>query len=185
VIWSVETGDVVNTLDSPPLHDVVFVNEQTVAFGGASGKAVVVLYDVDTWTEIGALTDRAAPWYYVKKIAASPDGCHVFTGHVDGGIAIWDVKEHRLIKKLRAHGDRITSLSVAADGKTLVTGSDANSLICVWNLICGELVTSWTVPDSGGKVSISPDASALLTGGRTSTRIWRADADAEPKPTYP
>jgi WD40 repeat protein len=66
-------------------------------------------------------------------LAFRPDGGLLATA-CGSGIALWDVGEGALIGTLRGHEGSVSDLAFSADGKSLVSGSQEDGTIRVWDV---------------------------------------------------
>jgi WD40 repeat protein len=120
----------------------------------------------------------------------SPDigGCTAFTFSTTGEtlvsghgavICVWDAGKGKLLLTLKGHADDVTCLSLARDGKTLVSGSRDHTLR-LWDLVTGKPL----LPETGHtapilSVGLSPDnktaitaAGDVVTGADRTIRLW-------------
>lgn len=92
--------------------------------------------DPSTWT------GKVHPPLPRPGIAASSirfvDEQRVLMGSVDGHLGIVDLQQGELTASVLVHEAPITSLAVAADGETAVTGG-ANGTLTLWSLAAGQL----------------------------------------------
>ena len=77
-----------------------------------------------------------------------------------------------LANTLEGHSDKVSSLAISPNGKTLVSGS-SDRTIKIWDLSTnGTLVNTLTASSSINSVIISPDGQTLITGDNSSIKIW-------------
>ena len=88
---------------------------------------------MDSTESILTLSDKRSntPIY---SLILTPDGKYIIAGLQDGCIAIWNLKEQKLVYKFKAQNGIIWSLDISRDGKYLISGSEDKS-IRVWNFI--------------------------------------------------
>lgn len=93
--------------------------------------------------DIGFLQDKTEG-YTITADAWSNDQEFIVTGTMNGKIQLWAADSGNLIWNIKAHSDTVRAISVSADGKLLVSISDASSELQselkVWNLIDGRLL---------------------------------------------
>jgi WD40 repeat protein len=95
-------------------------------------------------------------------VALSPDGQTLAA--VGGGrpvIDLWDVKERRLLRRLRGHLDRVTALAFTPDGRRLVSCSWDNA-VKFWDVRADQEAHALPAPPRpallyGSDVALSPD----------------------------
>ena len=132
-IWSMETGQVVDTID---ISRAIL----SVAFSPDGRYLLVVHPEVFTtvW-EIGSAELRhkfAGHADEVWTAAFSPDGRLIATGSWDKTAKIWDAETGELLRTLAGHSDHVHSVAFAPDGR-LATGS-WDGTVKVWDL--GDLL---------------------------------------------
>ena len=66
------------------------------------------------------------PWY--TSTVFSPDGLYVAASHNDGMVRIWSIRTGQLIRRVKAHVERVYGIAFMPDGKSLVSGGGDNSL---------------------------------------------------------
>jgi WD40 repeat protein len=141
------------------------------------------------WTASASLTSVVpdatgrAPVQYLgvalpaRALALSADGLHLFSGHEDGTVALWDAASGRLLTADRLSASSIVEIVVQPGDRELVAGNEEGELIAVRvgkvlevrarsRLFRGP-VTALVRGREGSVVGASPLASV---------REWRADA---------
>jgi WD40 repeat protein len=118
----------------------------------------------------------------------SADGKSFFSGGADKLLKIWDAG--RLPPQLKAtlpgHDDRIRGLAVSRDGKRLVTASDRDKTIRLWDL-AGKPKEQTKIPLKSGALTVafSPDGQTLAAGcADGSVLTWKL-GDLGDKPGEP
>jgi WD40 repeat protein len=113
----------------------------------------------------------------VNALAFSPDGFTLASGHYDGMVRLWDMRNGMLLLEFPS-GAVVQSLAFSPDGRMIATGgSFQDSLVRLWSVGSGELlraleghtggVTSLVFsPDRQYLVSASYDGSIYLWGMR-------------------
>ena len=172
-IWNVQTGEIITVLQEDRVSDLAFSPDGTTLVLGLYNRGDVYIYDTNAWKRQAVLTDKVMGFGTVRALCFSADGNTLYTGHEDGIIAIWDMTGTRLVNTLRADGYSVSSLAISQDGRTLIHADPVVGNVRVWNLVCGEQVTCWNVPNSWGLVSLSPNDESLFTGG-LEVREWKA-----------
>ena len=103
----------------------------------------------------------------VLRVAFSPDGATLATGHSDFTCVLWDVKTGKKRATLTGHTGEVISLDFSPDGAILATGG-AESEIRLWDVASGK-----TPATSAVIVALSAQ-SVLPRDGRTSFRLQRS-----------
>ncbi|MEB3827738.1 serine/threonine-protein kinase [Phormidium sp. CCY1219] len=132
-IWHVNTGELMRTLDGGyyRFRSVAFSPDGQWVAGG-SGDSTILIWQVSSGQLVRTLYGHSDA---VHAIAFIPHTSLLASGggSLDSTIKLWDLATGQLLKTLKAHSDTIHSLSIAADGKTLTSGSQDNT-IKVWQL---------------------------------------------------
>ncbi|MEO1375601.1 MAG: WD40 repeat domain-containing protein, partial [Cyanobacteria bacterium J06635_10] len=80
-------------------------------------------------------------------------------------IKVWSMKTNKLLRTLKVHTLGVTSLAIAPDGKTLISGS-YDKTIKLWNPQTGKLIRTLTGHKSQVRaIAITPDGKTLASGG--------------------
>jgi WD40 repeat protein len=95
------------------------------------------------------------------SVATSSDDCTVPTGSEDKTARLWDC-------------DRITSVAISMDGRTVVTGSDRDKTARLWDTARRKCTATLEGHSSGiHSVAISADGRTVVTGSDDQTaRLW-------------
>lgn len=110
------------------------------------------------------MTHEAMVW----SLAFSPRGSLLVSGDANGTLRLWDVESGRITSSLEGHEDSITSVSFAADSKTLFSSSH-EGVINAWNSKQPPQSALATIGVAAGKVlatAVSPKTSRVAVGGR-------------------
>lgn len=67
----------------------------------------------------------------VRDLALLPGNGYLVSASYDGSIKVWDVKKNKAIQTIQANTNRVYSIDVTADGKTLISTSGDKS-IKIW-----------------------------------------------------
>ncbi len=141
-----------------------------IASAGEDGLAV--LMDANTGKPIKQLQHPEA----VLTLAFLDDGS-LATGCADGKLRIWDVQTHSVKHTIEAHGDYIWDVSVAPDGRSIVTAGEER-LAKQWDTSTWKLMQEFTGHQSGiASARFSPDGTLLLTASDDGTvRLWNVSS---------
>ncbi len=105
----------------------------------------------------------------------STDGKHLIVGHWTGEIVVWDFASRKVVATLREHSGSVTTISLAADGKTFASTSTDRTVL-VWDATTYKLLVR--LRGHVGEVwagAISPDGSIVIScsaGGDDTTKLW-------------
>ena len=129
------------------------------------------------------LTDSvfSKPFNVVFAIAYSPDGKTLVTGHNDGKICLWDIKEGKQIINWEGHDSWINSVAFCPpNGRILASSSNGGSggkivqTLKLWDTETGSLIKSLEGQfKTIHSVAFSPDGRNLASGGvDCKIRLW-------------
>ena len=96
-----------------------------------------------------------------------PDGKHVASAGIDSFIRIWQWENIKCLKAVQGHADRIVSLCVSKDSKTIISGSKDKTLR-VWGL---DNNWNYRELEKQGfvfkRIHITPDGTRCIASGTT------------------
>src|SRR5262249_32743643 len=94
----------------------------------------------------------------VTEIAISPSGQNLASASEDGTLRLWEVATGKELRRLRASGPPIFSVSFSHDGRLLVATVSQYEGICVWDVNTGNELYRRQNPRSWyGRSRLSPD----------------------------
>jgi len=116
----------------------------------------------------------------VSAVAVSSDGMKIATGHLDGGLRLWDVGSGRVERTVRGHDDFVVTLAFPPDGHHLVSGGN-DYKTRIWALDQGtdtfRSVSEIALNSCVNCVAVSRDGKTVVTGCNDGTaRVWNAPA---------
>ena len=173
-IWNLETGKLINTLDTHShwvLSVAISSNGQYLV--SSSIDKTVKLWSLKTTINLHTFTGHTS-WVNVVKI--TPDNQTLISGSADKTIKLWNLEKKELVHTFNGHTGWITSLAISSDSKFLVSGS-TDKTIKLWDLTQKKLLkTLEGHSDWIQNVAISSDDQSLVTGSRDGTlKIWQKD----------
>jgi WD40 repeat protein len=183
-IWDVSTGKQVSFRpghQSPVCSLALSSDGQTIASGGGRGDGTAYVWDLPTRKARYCLTGHYSS---VASVAIAPNGRMLATGdgslnyQTGGGerhIRLWDLADGRLVRKVPAHLNGVTSLDFAPDGKTLASGGlDARARL--WDVASGQRLAQVRGEDGYHWARFAPDGKALLVAeSRGRVALWQPD----------
>ncbi|NER01545.1 MAG: protein kinase [Okeania sp. SIO3C4] len=126
-VWEPKTGLLKSTLATGGKYADVMVGMDDKQIIGTSNGAIAI-WNSDSTTPVILPGDK----YQVDSIVTTSD--NIFAGRVDGSIQVWDLANKNLVTSFSGyHSNKVKSLAVTADGKTLVSGS-ADKTVKIWDL---------------------------------------------------
>ena len=78
----------------------------------------------------------------IYSIAFSPDGKQLASGAFDGTIHLWNPYTGSCIDTLKGHNTLVKSIEYTKDGKYIISRSEKDENVIVWNALTGEDVSS-------------------------------------------
>jgi serine/threonine protein kinase/WD40 repeat protein len=118
----------------------------------------------------------------IWDVAVAPDGSTLVVGDEHGGVHLWDWPARREVRKLDAHGDRVTAVVYSPDGRLLASGGEDGQLV-VWD------TATWAplarIPAHGTRaiwaIAWSPDGERVISaGGDALVRVWSTSTLHQP-----
>jgi len=134
------------------------------------------LWDLESGVQIG--NDWRDDWKEGARIALSPNGKSVASGHSDGKVRLWDVETKKVVARWTGHTDAVRSVCWSVDGERVVSGS-YDATIRVWGVKSGDTVLG-PIQTGHQLVSVviySPDTTKIATSGGywdDGLKIWDA-----------
>jgi WD40 repeat protein len=158
-IWDVASGRCLKVLagETEGCSSVAFSPDGTWMAGSYHDQ--IRLWQTDSWTPIGALTDHSQRVAYVA-IASVPDAqgrVILASSSHDQTVRLWDLHRRQCLHVLREHSSLVLHLAFSPDGQTLATSS-MDGTVRLWEVATGTLKTVLT----GHRHSVS--AAAFIPG---------------------
>jgi WD40 repeat protein len=146
-VWSLCSRTQVALLNVPEATVYgVAIRQNTVASGSLDGT--IRVWDVADSQAKGVLKAHDSCVYCValsrnKEIGAS--------GSADWSVKVWRVGELQILHSLAGHCQAIRQVGISGDDRYLVSGSDYDNTVRVWELNSGAEVGVWKTLDDGEK----------------------------------
>jgi WD40 repeat protein len=154
----------------------VAADNATVAIGGNSREVVLLDLRQPDAAPIVLGTHRT----YVHCLAFSPDAGMLLSGSEDGGVKLWDVSAHELVKTLRRHTGAVAAASFSPHSGLAATASWDGSLK-LWDVASDAVVLQQGHPQSIYALAFAASGHSILTaGGGGMVREWNLNAPSEP-----
>jgi serine/threonine protein kinase/WD40 repeat protein/tetratricopeptide (TPR) repeat protein len=127
-------GDLAGEIDWWKRHTLAFSpDSRLVVTPGPSDSSGLYELQVRRLPSLELLSPFREPASFEKTAAFSRDGKYLLTGDGGGNVAVWDMAEGTVMRKLRGHESEVVSIVMSPDGKTCFTAS-LDSSIVKWDM---------------------------------------------------
>jgi WD40 repeat protein len=146
----------------------------------ATGKMLVSSSPDGTiklWDGVSSKELRTISFPGVQTVVFSPDGKTLASAGLKD-IKLWDVSTGKELDSWRGHNN-VTSLAFSPNGQRLVSGSNTDTSVYVWEIRSGNKLYSFEEHDSFIlSVGYSPDGKHIAASGADGTvRLWSTTGD--------
>ncbi|MEW6731956.1 MAG: protein kinase [Acidobacteriota bacterium] len=126
----------------------------------ATGSEDIILWDALTETKLLHLEHDSLVW----SLDFSPDGQWLISGHADGSILLWSVKERQRVANFNKHAGPVRAVAFSPDGKQIASASDDRSVI-IWDAQSGLKKTVLLGHNTRvNAILFSPDGNSVISG---------------------
>lgn len=154
---------------------VAFSPDGARIVAGATDGVVYVL-DAATGDEQRQLRGHTN-WIVIRGLAFAPDGT-LYTGSLDGSVRAWDLDTGQQTALLDGHSLGVFAIALNGDGTRLVSASDQEGRMLVWDTAAGRAVDSLRVGQGiVTSLGFSPDSAVLGAVGYNGILQLRLLAD--------
>jgi eukaryotic-like serine/threonine-protein kinase len=172
-LWDVTAGTRVASLGKG--HSVEFSPDgRLIAVGH---NHIVRLLEAGTLREIGTLPKQQLFGLVDRPITFSPTGKLIAT-NFENEVFLWDTATRAEIGALKGHSDNVSSIDFSPDGRRIVTASNQDGTIRVWDVETQSQLMTFRV-DHPNSARFSSDGQFLLVVTRDGIRAWRAASQDE------
>ncbi|MFO0878416.1 MAG: WD40 repeat domain-containing serine/threonine-protein kinase [Gemmataceae bacterium] len=139
----------------------------------------VVRLDARTLKEVKPPLNTEASY-----LAFAPDGDTLVLGR-RYALWTWTVRGNRLLQTVRApnretaHPVVMSSMSLSPDGTLLLSSSESDHQVRLWDLVTNRLVSRFSIPGGEVKTAFAPDGRSFAIIGGQSTFVYELNASAE------
>ncbi len=147
-------------------------DRRTIAANG--GQNVLHLWDIASGRERVETTDAHEDRINAVLAARGPEV--LITASADRTIRMWSMSTGRQLRALR-HEDRVATMSLSEDGRSLIAGMDFQPLIYVWSIEADDPPAILKAPNGKETLAITyadTDRSILAMDGDGIIRRWNA-----------
>ncbi len=168
--------DVLHPPDGVAVRDFALSGDGNVAAAGRRDGSVIFWRDLGTEPTVFRMHGGSSP----DAVALS--GSALYAGGSDGAISVWSLTTGESVR-YDAHKNRITSMRVAANSKTVLSGSIDNTARA-WAPDSPEALTApiWSIPNSGPieAVAIQPELPWVVVAGADGlVHFWNLETHKE------
>lgn len=167
-VWDIESGRRLRrfkALGDWGITDVVFLDDDTLLTAGRDHA--LRFWSINTGQEIRRITQ---PGCWFTPLAVSPDRKTAASLEEGGKICIWDLQAGRLRRSFAGQADGVQDIVFLPDGKALVTSSNAENAIVIWDIATGKKLQS--IPAETFGMAVSPDGERLAFRKDSATIVW-------------
>ncbi len=146
----------------------------------SSGDKTLRLWDLASGKELRTFTGHSG---WARCVAIAPDGRTALSGssehkvidqHLDNTLKLWDLTSRKEPRTLAGHLSGVTSVAIAPDGRTALSGSWDKTLR-LWDLASGKELRIYSGHTQGvTSVAIAPDGRTALSGScfQEPLKLW-------------
>lgn len=163
VVWDVDKGDTLQAIQSyeHPVLDVHFNSDETQIIS-SSWDGTMKIHDIKSGKRIHYFDfDRKLGSAY--NVLWSANDLYGFTSH-GKFLKMWEVDTHAEVRDFVGHSELISSLSLSADGKTLLSTSRDGSTR-LWDIGTGLMIRKMINDGATHAGIFSPDGKSIYTAG--------------------
>ncbi len=151
-------------------------DDQYVVSAGLEGEIAV-------WQPDGRLIKRWESGSPITAFVMAPSRSEVITGHQDGWVRHWRVRDHALLAERRVQKQEIRSLSVSLDGNEIAV-ADQGAHMSLWQPEKNLVKHFGRTPSYSRSLAFSPDGKSVYGSGWFNVYRWnRADGKLDILPT--
>lgn len=134
-----------------------------IAVGATDG--VVYILDATTGAEQRQLRGHTS-WIVIRGVSFAASGDTLYTGSLDGTARIWNIDTGQEQARLAGHQLDIFAIAVNGDGSRLISISDQEGRMLVWDLAAGRPINSLSIGQGiVTSLAFSPDSAVLGSVG--------------------
>jgi WD40 repeat protein len=194
-LWDLETGRELRKFEGHTggVISVAFGPDGCTVLSSSEDKTVR-LWNVVSGRELRRMNGHTD---FVTSVIFSPDGLTALSGSGDNTLRLWNLNSGREVRRIEGHTTHAPSqnnskiqnppetavevhLAFSPDGRTVISGSDDNS-VRLWDIETGRELRQFKGHTSYVRsVAFSPDGHSILSGGSDKTiRLWDVDSGRE------
>ncbi len=198
ILWDVATGNKIDSRTISETNEVWSVDlspdSKLLAIGTSDNQVIIWDLEADRISPLSGGHAAGVRHVAFGSIGQNADGAVdnqliLASAGEDGRIILWDVTNLAAIQQfgepLLGHGDRVFSLSFGPDGKTLVSGSQDESVI-LWDISANQRLglAQTAHNDQVHSVAVNSESQRLASAGKDRIiKLW--DISATPPISQP
>ena len=152
-------------------------NGQFVVVGASTNTYINENYDTlmvylyQKWNRRSASRWMKQDYMRTRALQISADGRYVLASNQQD-LVWWDLRREEAMLTLKGHGDRVTSLCLAKDGRTAYSGS-YDKTIRTWDMKSGECIRVIQENEEVKSLCLADDGKFLFSAGDdTVIKVW-------------
>ncbi len=182
-LWDAASGKLIASFEhlSPWFHAAFSPNGTQVLTASTEN------YSAKLWDAVsGKLMASFTHQNELCDAAFSPDGARILTASADTTVKLWVVASGKLIASFahvvgfpslaRTTGPAYMRAAFSPDGARILTASQTDSNVKLWDAASGKLITSLAYPEIGNFMygAFTPDGARILAAGSEMAGLWDA-----------
>jgi WD40 repeat protein/serine/threonine protein kinase len=181
-LWDPASGELIVSFDhlGSPFHAAFSPDGAQVL------TASTEYHSANLWDAVsGKLTASFIHLDELCDAVFSPDGARVLTVSGDTTVKLWDVATGKLIASFALvvgfpsglhTGPPVVRAAFSPDGARILTASETDSNVKLWDAASGKLITSLAYPGPGNFMygAFTPDGARILAAGTEMAGLWDA-----------
>ncbi len=153
---------------------------KTIAIGATD--ALIYIVAATSGKELHRLSGHTN-WIVIRGLAFSTDGTRLYSSGLDATIRVWDTQAGTELATLQQHSLDIFAIALSPDNKELVSSSDEEGVLNVWDLASGNVRGSLSVGQGIiTNVIFSPDSNIVALTGYNGQVQLRALSNNQTQP---
>ena len=165
IFWDIESGEKVNEWEGEFGEMTFSTDKKLIMSGFSEGAKILDALSGEMHVKTGGHTN------VVLTSTINPDWTMFATGGLDRKVIVSDAVTGSSLFTLSGHAGEILDIHFSPDGSHLVTAS-SDGTARVWNVGHTGEVTTLDLMESHGRVSLSPDSSAVAAGELETVKVW-------------
>jgi WD40 repeat protein len=173
ILWDVATKKSTFVSDDAGMRfEAVAFSPQDNQVAGVDASGTLVVFQLDEKVKVG-FSGQASDKNALYTVAFASDGVTVFVGGQDSkikqisGPSGPESAKGTSLRRYEGHGYQVNGLAVTPDGKMLVSVSDTDRMVLVWDIETGKQLRAFpgeTAFKKGTCLAVRPDGKQIAVG---------------------